>query len=92
VEHPTGNQPPSVGESSRAAEERAESSDVANQHTPEQQHDKPAPTVEEPNTTLGGVRGVVVFKKSGTGNPTIEGLVAEAAAVEEEAEIEEIVR
>jgi hypothetical protein len=35
--------------------------------------------------------GVVVVEKSGTGNPTIEGPVAEATAVEEEAEIEEIV-
>jgi hypothetical protein len=35
--------------------------------------------------------GVVVVEKSGTGNPTIEGLVAEATVVEEEAEIEEIV-
>jgi hypothetical protein len=30
-------------------------------------------------------------EKSGTGNPTIEGPVAEAIAVEEEAEIEEII-
>jgi hypothetical protein len=36
--------------------------------------------------------GVVVVEKSGTENPTIEGPVAEAIAVEEEAEIEEIVR
>jgi hypothetical protein len=49
VEHPTGNQPPSVGESSSATEERAGSSGAANQHTTEQQHDKPAPTAEEPN-------------------------------------------
>jgi hypothetical protein len=36
--------------------------------------------------------GVLVAEKSGTGNPTIEAPAAEAAAVEEEAEIEEIVR
>jgi hypothetical protein len=36
--------------------------------------------------------GVVVVKKSSTGNPAIEGLVAEADAVEEVAEIEENVR
>jgi hypothetical protein len=36
--------------------------------------------------------GVVVVEKSGTGNPAIEGLVAEAAVVEEKAEIEENVR
>jgi hypothetical protein len=35
--------------------------------------------------------GIVVVKKSGTGNPATEALVVEAAAVEEEAEIEEIV-
>jgi hypothetical protein len=35
VEHPTGNQPPSVGESSSTAEERAGSSGTTNQHTTE---------------------------------------------------------
>jgi hypothetical protein len=34
---------------------------------------------------------VVVVKQSGTGNPTTEALVAEAAATEEEAKIEEII-
>jgi uncharacterized protein (DUF169 family) len=36
--------------------------------------------------------GIVVVKKSGTGNPTTDGPAAEATVVEEEAEIEEIVR
>jgi hypothetical protein len=36
--------------------------------------------------------GVVVVDKSGTGNPTIEALAVEATAVEEEVEIEEIIR
>jgi hypothetical protein len=35
--------------------------------------------------------GIVVVKKSGTRNPATEALVVEAAAVEEEVEIEEIV-
>jgi hypothetical protein len=36
--------------------------------------------------------GVVVVEKSGTRNPTIETPAAEAAVVEEDVEIEEIVR
>jgi hypothetical protein len=36
--------------------------------------------------------GVVVVEKSGTGIPATKGPTAEAIAVEEEAEIEEIVR
>jgi hypothetical protein len=36
--------------------------------------------------------GVVVVEESGTGNPTTEAPVVEAAATEEEAEIEEITR
>jgi hypothetical protein len=35
--------------------------------------------------------GIVVVNKSGTGNPATEALAVEAVAVEEEAEIEEIV-
>jgi hypothetical protein len=36
--------------------------------------------------------GIVVVDRSGTGNPTTEALTVEAATVEEEAEIEEIIR
>jgi hypothetical protein len=36
--------------------------------------------------------GVVVVEKSSTGNPATEGLTVGAAVVEEEAEIEEIIR
>jgi hypothetical protein len=47
---------------------------------------------EEPSATSGGIMGIVVVNKSGIGNPTTEALVVKAAMVEEEAEIEEIVR
>jgi hypothetical protein len=92
VEHPTGSQPPSVGESSRAIEECARSSGTTNQHTIEQQHEETAPTAKEPSATSGSTMGIVVVDRSGTRNPTIEAPVVEAAVVEKEAEIEEIVR
>jgi hypothetical protein len=57
MEHPTGSEPPTIGESSRAIEERARSSGVANQHTTEQQHKETAPAFEEPSAALGGVMG-----------------------------------
>jgi hypothetical protein len=66
VEHPTGSQSPLVGESSRTAEERARSSGATNQHTTEQQHEEPTPTVEAPSAASGGIMGVVVVDKSGT--------------------------
>jgi hypothetical protein len=92
VEHPTGSQLPSVGESSYTAEEHAGSSSTANQHTIEQQHEETAPIAEEPSAASGGIMGIVVVDRSGTGNPAIEALAVEAAAVEVEAEIEEIIR
>jgi hypothetical protein len=91
VKHPTSNQPLSVGESSHAAEERARPSRTANQHSPEQQHEEPTPTAEEPSAASGGTMGVVVVEKSSTRNPTTEAL-AEATAIEEEAKLKEIVR
>jgi hypothetical protein len=51
VEHPTGNQLPSVRESSRTIEERARPSSTVDQHSLEQQHDEPTPTDEEPSAT-----------------------------------------
>jgi hypothetical protein len=92
VEHPTGSQPPLVGESSRAVEERAGSSGTANQHTIEQQHEETTPTAEDPSAASGGIMGVVVVDRSGTGSPATEAPAVKATAVEEEAEIEEIVR
>jgi hypothetical protein len=50
------------------------------------------PTTEEPSVASGGTIGIVVVEEGGTGNPTTKGLAAEAAATEEEAEIEEIIR
>jgi hypothetical protein len=47
---------------------------------------------EEPSATSGGIMGIVVVNKSGIENPTTEAPVVKAATVEEEAEIEEIVR
>jgi hypothetical protein len=92
VEHPTGSQPPSVGESSHAAEDHAESSGTANQHTTKKQREEPARIAEEPSAASGDVMGIVVVEKSSTRNPATEGPAVEAAVVEEEAEIEEIIR
>jgi hypothetical protein len=83
VEHPIGNQPSLVGESSHAVEERAGLNRTAHQRSPEQQCEEPTPTAEEPSATSGGTMGVVVAEKSGTGNPTTEAPVVEAAAVQE---------
>jgi hypothetical protein len=92
VEHPTSIQQPIVGESSRAVEECARSSDVTNQHATKQQHDEEtAPAAEEPTATSGGIMGFVLVDKNGTENPAIEALSGEAIVVEEEPEIEEII-
>jgi hypothetical protein len=58
----------------------------------EQQHDEETvPAAEEPTAASGGIMGFVLVNGGGTENPTIEALAAEATAVEEEPEIEEIV-
>jgi hypothetical protein len=93
VEHPAGSQQPIVGESNHAAEERAGFDDTTNQHTMEQQRDKETmPAVKEPTATSGGIMGLILVDRSSTENLTVEALVGEATAVEEEPEIEEIIR
>jgi hypothetical protein len=59
----------------------------------EQQQDKETmPATKKPSAASGGIMGFVVVDKSGTENPAIKAPAGEAAAVEEETEIEEIVR
>jgi hypothetical protein len=72
VEHPADNQASSAQDSSCATEERAGPSGIANQHSPEQQHEEPTPTAEESSAASGGTMDVVVVKESGTENPTKE--------------------
>lgn len=50
------------------------------------------PAVEEPTATSSGTMGFILVDGAGAENPAAEAPVPEAAAVEEELEIEEIVR
>jgi hypothetical protein len=93
VEHPTSSQPPSVGERAATLQRSMPGPAAPPTSTPQkQQHEEPTPTAEEPSATSGGIMGVVVVDKSGTRNLAIEAPTVEAAAVEEEAEINKIVR
>jgi hypothetical protein len=77
-----------VGESSHAIEEHTGSSDVANQHATEQQHNKET----APAAASGNIMGFILVDGGGTKNPTTEAPVVKAAVVEEKPKIEEIVR
>jgi hypothetical protein len=57
-----------------------------------QQHDEETMlAAEEPTTALGGTMGLVLVNGGGAKNPAIEAPTVEAAVIEEEPEIEEIV-
>jgi uncharacterized protein YcfJ len=89
VEHPTGDQEPAIAESS-LAEERVECAGSADHHSIDQCSEGAVPNADAPGATFGGTMGVMLGAGTSNDNPATKGDALEAAAIEEELEIEDI--
>jgi hypothetical protein len=91
VEHHASDQEPAVAESSHAAEERAEHIGNNEQHGVDQRSEGLMLNADAPDATSSSTIGVMLGTRTGNDNPAAEEDAPEAAVIEEEPKIKEIV-